>query len=87
MPQQHRSPVLFALLLAATPALSLAADPPAAPPTPQPANEQVVVPQVERREVRLPRFPSFVNFRHGNRRREALAHPVNAAAWQRDRSS
>ena len=29
---------------------------PAAPP--QPANEQVIVPQVDRREVRLPRFPS-----------------------------
>ena len=29
---------------------------PAAPP--QPANEQVIVPQVDRRDVRLPRFPS-----------------------------
>ncbi len=29
---------------------------PAVPP--QPANEQVIVPQVDRRDVRLPRFPS-----------------------------
>lgn len=55
MPQQQHPHMLLALLLAAAPALALAADP---PPTPQPANEQVVVPQVERREVRLPRFPS-----------------------------
>jgi outer membrane beta-barrel protein len=27
-------------------------------PNPQPANEQVIVPQVDRREVKLPRFPS-----------------------------
>jgi outer membrane beta-barrel protein len=33
-----------------------AAQTPAAPP--QPANEQVIVPQVERRDVKVPRFPS-----------------------------
>lgn len=35
-----------------------AAQTPAPAATPQPANEQVVVPQVDRRDVRLPRFPS-----------------------------
>jgi outer membrane beta-barrel protein len=37
------------------PLLALAQTP---PPTQQPANEQVIVPQVDRREVKLPRFPS-----------------------------
>ena len=42
-----------ALLLAlAAPAFAQSEAPP------QPANEQVIVPQVERREVKLPRFPS-----------------------------
>jgi outer membrane beta-barrel protein len=46
---QAFSTLLVAAILA--PAAALAADP-------QPANEQVIVPQVERREVKLPRFPS-----------------------------
>ncbi len=46
--------VLPSLLLAAAPMLALAqATPPAAP-----ANDQVVVPQVDRRDVKPPRFPS-----------------------------
>ena len=43
------------LLAAAAPLAAHAADP---EPAGKPANEQVVVPQVERREVTLPRFPS-----------------------------
>ena len=35
-----------------------AAQTPAPAAAPQPANEQVIVPQVDRRDVRLPRFPS-----------------------------
>lgn len=42
--------VLIAVLLL-SPKLAQAADP-------QPANEQVIVPEVDRREVKLPRFPS-----------------------------
>lgn len=54
--QQTLAAALLATVLAAVPAAAFAADPPAAPA--QPSNEQVVVPQVERRDVRLPRFPS-----------------------------
>ena len=49
---------LIALLLAAgacTPALAQGSG---ATSTAQPANEQVIVPQVDRREVRVPKFPS-----------------------------
>jgi len=50
---------ILALLLAAT-ALPVLAQTTTAPSTqqPRPANEQVVVPQVERRDVKLPKFPS-----------------------------
>lgn len=46
---------LCLLVLAATSAAAWAQQ---APSTQRPANEQVVVPQVERRDVKLPRFPS-----------------------------
>jgi outer membrane beta-barrel protein len=45
----------LALALLAAPALPVLAQ---TAPAPRPANEQVVVPQVERRELNLPRFPS-----------------------------
>ena len=54
-----RTPALLlsALLAAvAAPALAQTPAPPANPQ--QPANEQVIVPQVERRDVRVPKFPS-----------------------------
>ena len=53
-----RKELAFIVLVAAATLAPLAAQ--AADPAPagQPANEQVVVPQVERREVQLPRFPS-----------------------------
>ena len=44
------APALAALL--AAPALAQT------PPAPQPANEQVIVPEVQRRDVRVPKFPS-----------------------------
>jgi outer membrane beta-barrel protein len=47
--------VALAAMLATVPMWAAAADEPAAQ---KPANEQVVVPQVDRREVRLPRMPS-----------------------------
>lgn len=47
---------LLTTALALCPIWVSAADEP--PAKAQPANEQVIVPQVERREVRLPRFPS-----------------------------
>lgn len=47
---------LLTTALALCPIWATAADEP--PAKAQPANEQVIVPQVERREVRLPRFPS-----------------------------
>jgi len=53
-----RQLLAFTILAAAVllaPLAARAADP---APTGQPANEQVVVPQVERRELKLPRFPS-----------------------------
>ena len=48
--------LLLALSAAAVPFVASAADPQPAPQ--QPGNEQVIVPQVERRELKLPRFPS-----------------------------
>ncbi|MBK7614045.1 MAG: outer membrane beta-barrel domain-containing protein [Vitreoscilla sp.] len=48
---------VLAAWLALSSLASLAADAPAATPAPNP-NEPVVVPQVDRREVKLPRFPS-----------------------------
>ena len=50
----HRLLHCWLLAAALAPSAALAADPPAA----STANEQVVVPQVERRELKLPRFPS-----------------------------
>ena len=47
---------LLMTVLWLSPHASMAADEP--PARPQPANEQVIVPQVDRRELRLPRFPS-----------------------------
>lgn len=49
-------PPLLMTLTAALPGTAYAADPAAAPAAP--ANEQVVVPEVDRRDVRVPRFPS-----------------------------
>lgn len=51
MPQQQK--FLAAVLLACA-----AAAPVLAQTTPQPGNEQVIQPEVERRELRLPKFPS-----------------------------
>jgi outer membrane beta-barrel protein len=48
---------LLVLLVAACAGPALAQSTPA-PQQPRPANEQVVVPQVERRDLRLPKFPS-----------------------------
>jgi outer membrane beta-barrel protein len=50
MPTKHLAPLLLAAL--ALPAFAQTAE------EPKPANEQVIVPQVERREVRLPKLPS-----------------------------
>jgi outer membrane beta-barrel protein len=50
MPPKTLAPLLLAAL--ALPALAQTAE------EPKPANEQVIVPQVERREVKLPRLPS-----------------------------
>jgi hypothetical protein len=50
MPSKHLAPLLLAAL--ALPAFAQTAE------EPKPANEQVIVPQVERREVRLPKLPS-----------------------------
>jgi outer membrane beta-barrel protein len=50
-----KTPVPFAVALLAAFTLPAAAQTTA---TPRPANEQVVVPQVDRRDVKLPRFPS-----------------------------
>jgi outer membrane beta-barrel protein len=47
---------LLMTVLWLSPHASMAADEP--PARTQPANEQVIVPQVDRRELRLPRFPS-----------------------------
>lgn len=47
--------MLVLALLSAISLPSLAADPPASEP---PSNEQVIVPQIDRRDVKLPRFPS-----------------------------
>jgi outer membrane beta-barrel protein len=46
------------LLCLATLAAPVLAQTSTAPPPPRPANEQVVVPQVERRDLKLPQFPS-----------------------------
>lgn len=48
--------VLLPALLSALPLLARAADEP--PRNERPANEQVIVPAVDRRDVRLPKFPS-----------------------------
>lgn len=57
-----RLPALLLALLAAAPALAQTTAPAPAPTAPatqqQPANEQVIVPEVQRRDVRIPRFPS-----------------------------
>lgn len=54
-----RLPALLLALFAAAPALAQTTAPaPATPATQQPANEQVIVPEVQRRDVRIPRFPS-----------------------------
>lgn len=47
-----RLPTLLLSALLAAPALAQT------PPAPQPANEQVIVPEVQRRDVRVPKFPS-----------------------------
>jgi outer membrane beta-barrel protein len=52
MPHNMLSRALAALAVAAACGSALAADPPAQP------TDQVVVPQVDRREVRVPKFPS-----------------------------
>ena len=56
-----RLPALLLALLAAAPALAQTTAPAPAPTAPatqqQPANEQVIVPEVQRRDVRIPRFP------------------------------
>lgn len=52
-----RLPALLLALSAAAPALAQTTAPAPAP-TQQPANEQVIVPEVQRRDVRIPRFPS-----------------------------
>lgn len=52
-----RLPALLLALFAAAPALAQTTAPAPAP-TQQPANEQVIVPEVQRRDVRIPRFPS-----------------------------
>jgi outer membrane beta-barrel protein len=56
----RRTSILLPLLMsAALPLVAAAQTPPAAPPAaPNAANEQVIVPKVERREVPLPRIPS-----------------------------
>lgn len=55
-----RLPALLLALFAAAPALAQTTAPAPAPTsaTQQPANEQVIVPEVQRRDVRIPRFPS-----------------------------
>jgi outer membrane beta-barrel protein len=53
---QNSALPLLMTALALSPIWAAAADEP--PARTQPANEQVIVPQVDRREVRLPRFPS-----------------------------
>jgi outer membrane beta-barrel protein len=53
--QNPALPLLMTVLWL-SPHASMAADEP--PARTQPANEQVIVPQVDRRELRLPRFPS-----------------------------
>src|SRR5215470_11557340 len=50
--QRLAFPLLFLLGLTALPALVRAAD------EPRPANEQVIEPQVDRRVIKLPKFPS-----------------------------
>lgn len=47
-----RLPALLLPALFAAPVLAQT------PPEPQPANEQVIVPEVQRRDVRIPKFPS-----------------------------
>ena len=51
---------LLAIVLGSAPLVAAAQDqmPADQKPDPKPANEQVIVPQVERRDVKLPRFPS-----------------------------
>jgi len=52
-----RLPALLLALFAAAPALAQTTAP-APTTTQQPVNEQVIVPEVQRRDVRLPKFPS-----------------------------
>jgi outer membrane beta-barrel protein len=54
----HQRQLAFTILAAAAALAPWAARAAEPAPAGQPANEQVVVPQVERREVKLPRFPS-----------------------------